>query len=241
MKREKFMFFRNFFEAVPDEYRKDFCYALIRYAFLGELPEEGIIRSFVVLVTPSIDKNVGGAPKGNKNAQKKQSKTTVETTEKTTVVFNQKQPLKQQTEIETETEAETEAEEETMLPPSIPPVGEDLAKKRFKKPTVEEVRAYCLERGNGVDATAFVNFYEAKGWVVGRSPMKDWKAAVRTWEGKRGGQVVAAKPVQEPERDLIDEACGRGFPWDKAARIIEQQKADRERRNNADIANANRS
>ena len=232
MKREKFMFFRNFFEAVPEEYRKDFCYALIRYAFLGELPEEGIIRSFVVLVTPSIDKNVGGAPKGNKNAQKKQQKTTVETTEKTTVVFNQKQQLKQQT--------ETEEETETLFPPSIPPMGEDFAKKRFKKPTVEEVQSYCRERQNGVDAAAFVNFYEAKGWVVGRSPMKDWKAAVRTWEGKRGGAVGAAKPVQEPERDLIDEACGRGFPWDKAARIIEQQKAEKKRRNNADIANANR-
>lgn len=215
MKREKFMFFRNFFEAVSEEYRKDFCYALIRYAFLGELPEEGIIRSFVVLVTPSIDKNVGGAPKGNKNAQKKQSKTTVETTEKTTVVFNQKQPLKQQT--ETETEAETEAE--AMLPPSIPPNGEDFAKKRFKKPTVEEVRAYCRERQNGVDAEAFVNFYEAKGWVVGRSPMKDWKAAVRTWEGKRGGQGGPAN-VQEPfESGLFGDEAGRP-DWRARARAL---------------------
>ena len=219
MKREKFMFFRNFFEAVPEEYRKDFCYALIRYAFLGELPEEGIIRSFVVLVTPSIDKNVGGAPKGNKNAQKKQSKTTVETTEKTTVVFNQEQPLKQQTETETETEAETETETEAMLPPSIPPMGEDFSKKRFKKPTVEEVRAYCLERGNGVDATAFVNFYEAKGWVVGKSPMKDWKAAVRTWEGKRGCHGGPAN-VQEPvESGLLGDEVGRP-DWRARARAI---------------------
>lgn len=215
MKREKFMFFRNFFEAVPEEYRKDFCYALIRYAFLGELPEEGIIRSFVVLVTPSIDKNVGGAPKGNKNAQKKQTKTTVETTEKTTVVFNPKQPLKQQTETETEAEAETEA----MLPPSIPPKGEDFAKKRFKKPTVEEVRAYCQERQNGVDASAFVNFYEAKGWVVGKSPMKDWKAAVRTWEGKRGVSGGSAK-VQEPvESGLFGDEVERP-DWRARARAV---------------------
>ena len=48
-----------------------------------------------------------------------------------------------------------------------------------------EVEAYCLERGNGIDPVAFVDFYEAKGWCVGKTPMKDWKAAVRTWEHER--------------------------------------------------------
>lgn len=56
--------------------------------------------------------------------------------------------------------------------------------KRFRKPTIDEVTAYCIERENGIDASAFVDFYESKGWVVGKSPMKDWKAAVRTWERK---------------------------------------------------------
>lgn len=56
---------------------------------------------------------------------------------------------------------------------------------RFTKPTVEEVRAYCIERNNSVDAEAFVNFYESKGWLIGKNPMKDWKAAVRTWERNR--------------------------------------------------------
>lgn len=55
-------------------------------------------------------------------------------------------------------------------------------RKRFEKPTVEEVRAYCLERNNNVDAETFVDFYDSKGWFVGKNPMKDWKAAVRTWE-----------------------------------------------------------
>lgn len=54
--------------------------------------------------------------------------------------------------------------------------------KRFKKPTVDEINAYCTERGNSVDAGKFYDFYESKGWVVGKTPMKDWKAAVRTWE-----------------------------------------------------------
>lgn len=53
---------------------------------------------------------------------------------------------------------------------------------RSKHPTTEEVRAYCQERGNHVDAERFVDYYTANGWKVGKNPMKDWKAAVRTWE-----------------------------------------------------------
>ena len=57
---------------------------------------------------------------------------------------------------------------------------------RFVAPTVDEVRVYCKERGNYVSPGAFIDFYESKGWKVGSSPMKDWKAAVRTWERKDG-------------------------------------------------------
>lgn len=63
---------------------------------------------------------------------------------------------------------------------------------RFTPPTRQEVQAYCIERGNNVDADAFVDFYTAKGWMVGKNKMKDWKAAVRTWEkrdNKQGGRL----------------------------------------------------
>jgi len=53
---------------------------------------------------------------------------------------------------------------------------------RFAPPTVEDVREYCIERKNGIDPERFVNHYESKGWKIGKSPMKSWKAAVRTWE-----------------------------------------------------------
>lgn len=53
---------------------------------------------------------------------------------------------------------------------------------RFRAPSVDEVRSYCHERGNSVDPERFVSYYESNGWKVGRNPMKDWKAAVRTWE-----------------------------------------------------------
>ena len=59
-------------------------------------------------------------------------------------------------------------------------------RKRFVPPTVDEVRAYCLERRNGIDPQAFVDFYEARGWKYGQGkPVVDWKACVRTWENRR--------------------------------------------------------
>ena len=72
--------------------------------------------------------------------------------------------------------------------------------KRFKPPTIEEVRAYCQERGNNVDAERFVDYYTSNGWKVGKNPMKDWKAAVRTWERHGwngfgyGGEQKQTKP-----------------------------------------------
>lgn len=63
------------------------------------------------------------------------------------------------------------------------PIGSaKKAAPAFHPPTVEEVKAYCLERRNKVDAVRFVDYYTANGWKVGKNPMKDWRAAVRTWE-----------------------------------------------------------
>ena len=61
----------------------------------------------------------------------------------------------------------------------------DKNRKIFIPPSEDDVRAYCQERGNSVDPIAFVNFYQSKGWKVGKDKMTDWKAAVRTWERKQ--------------------------------------------------------
>ena len=70
-------------------------------------------------------------------------------------------------------------------------IGKDRIgkKKGFTKPCVEEVKAYCQERNNGIDANSFVDYYESKGWLIGKNHMKDWKAAVRTWENRRKGEA----------------------------------------------------
>jgi len=57
-----------------------------------------------------------------------------------------------------------------------------ITNKYFKKPKEIEVKIYCIERQNNVDYESFYDFYESKGWMVGKSKMKDWKAAVRNWE-----------------------------------------------------------
>ena len=68
------------------------------------------------------------------------------------------------------------------------------SKRKFSPPSLEEVREYCLQRKNTVKPEAFVDFYTSKGWMVGKTPMKDWKAAVRNWEHHE-------KPAAEPEKE----------------------------------------
>lgn len=65
---------------------------------------------------------------------------------------------------------------------------------KFIPPSVDEVRAYCRERGNSVDAARFVDHYTANGWMVGKTRMKNWRAAVRTWEGNTGFDKPKEKP-----------------------------------------------
>ena len=72
----------------------------------------------------------------------------------------------------------------------------------FKPPTHEEVKAYCTERNNNVDPDRFINFYTSNGWKVGKNSMKDWKAAVRTWEKNNG---VRNDVRRAPDKDSTDE------------------------------------
>lgn len=98
-------------------------------------------------------------------------------------------------EIELEKELEIEREGENSPPlqcnTDVTPKKKKGTSPRFTPPTVEEVKAYCAERNNGVDAQRFVDFYACKGWMVGKNKMKDWRAAVRTWEQRDKKEVSA--------------------------------------------------
>ena len=79
---------------------------------------------------------------------------------------------------------------------------------QFQKPTLEEVTEYCAERGNVIDPEKWLDYYTANGWRVGKNPMKDWKAAVRTWE--RNG--IESKPAAENAKGaLIPNTSKTGF------------------------------
>lgn len=72
-------------------------------------------------------------------------------------------------------------------------------RKRFSAPTVEEVADYCNERNNGIDPQHFVDYYSARGWMIGKNSMKDWKAAVRTWEKQQ-----TAKPEKKTNNIFLE-------------------------------------
>lgn len=98
-------------------------------------------------------------------------------------------------------------------------IKKEKAQMRFSPPTIDEVQAYCQERKNNVDAERFIDYYTSNGWKVGKNPMKDWKAAVRTWErqgwagyGYRGPEKKPNPSQQRPDAystqrllDMLDE------------------------------------
>ena len=66
-------------------------------------------------------------------------------------------------------------------------------KALFKKPTLDEVKNYCILRKNNIDAEAFIAFYESKGWMIGKNKMKDWKQAIITWEKREYKKPTMSK------------------------------------------------
>ena len=86
----------------------------------------------------------------------------------------------------------------------------DTVTGKSKRPTVEEVREYCKERGNQVDPERWFDYYTSNGWKVGKNPMKDWKAAVRTWERTDEGKKHKGRPqtfFNYEEKPYDSEAC----------------------------------
>ena len=109
-------------------------------------------------------------------------------------------------------EIEKEQEQEKYLyleEDIVAATGDDLStpqtKKRFKAPTLDEVREYCQSRQNNIDPERFIDYYTAKGWKVGKQPMKDWKAAVRTWEKNKFYNPAPAQETPHESNPGFDE------------------------------------
>lgn len=101
-------------------------------------------------------------------------------------------------EIEKEIEKETEKEIDTKANKS------PTKAKRFVKPTLSEIEQYCIERNNNVNAEQFFDYYESNGWKVGKNSMKDWKAAVRTWERSEYRKPNSKKNSKEDAINVVN-------------------------------------
>lgn len=183
MEREGFVFYRSFYDAIKnmdDKLCASCLKAICEYGLNGiEQAEDPVSAAILIMAKPTIDKNnqryengkKGGRPRNQTEPSQNQNQTKIEKT--------------QPTETDTDTVTDTVTENSV-----------DRAKKphkTFSPPSLEEVQAYCLERKNHVNAERFIDYYTANGWKVGKNAMKDWKAAVRTWEK----QTVAIRSGQK--------------------------------------------
>ena len=109
-------------------------------------------------------------------------------------------------------EIEVELEKEIKIEKEIDSSAKSTTtkRKRFEKPTLSEIEQYCTERNNNVNAEQFYDYYESNGWKVGKNSMKDWKAAVRTWERSEYRNIKVSKKQQAIDvvNDLMQEFGG---------------------------------
>ena len=77
-------------------------------------------------------------------------------------------------------------------------------RKRFEKPSISDIKQYCMERNNNIDANQFYDYYESNGWKVGKNSMKDWKAAVRTWERSEYRKPNSKKNSKEDAINVVN-------------------------------------
>lgn len=213
MATESFVFLRSFEEAaqqLDDELRLQFYNALILYGLFGELPEDvdPVVKALVILCAPNIDSaksrrengKKGGAPTGNQNARKttkKQPKTTIG-------CLKNKGVENKTTEYIYDVDVDVDVENKEKSKPE--------KKARFARPSFQDVSDYCHEKGYVFDTNRFYDYYESNGWMVGKNPMKDWKAAVRSWasrehppEQKKYGNYMQRSTVDDIGTEYISE------------------------------------
>ena len=185
----------NAFEALSGDECKTLLLAMLAYSQDGTAPPEfeGGAKVAASFLFPAISRA--------KELSKAGSIAGRASSEKRTVLqqpFNDRSTVDQQQNNTKQKQNKTETGEGASPPAPSPPKKE----KRFSPPTVEEVRAYCQERLSTVDAEQFVNHYTSNGWMVGKSPMKDWQAAVRNWEGRDRENGKRAVPAENDPNEV---------------------------------------
>lgn len=175
--RESFVFHAEYISDLPDSYKAQFTAYTVNYGLFGEVPpvsENTLEWSLWVKIQRRIDaeteKYRAVSDKRREAARRRYSKR-----------YGGSVPAK----LESAETACVKAEAKSKTAEQSAAEKEKPKAEKFEKPTVEEVAEYCEERRNGIDARAFFDFYESKGWKVGAVKMRDWRASVRTWEQRR--------------------------------------------------------
>ena len=158
--------------------------SLVRLFFLGEdEPPKGAAKGVYIALRDRERKakvkshpGAAGRKPGNQNDNQNGNQTEIKPESNT-----QSKPESNGNQTEITSIKEGEGEIEGGEEPRVPPCGETLGARRFVPPTPQQVREYAESRGDAIDAERFCDHYASKGWRIGRSPMKDWKAAARNW------------------------------------------------------------
>ena len=139
--------------------------------------------------------------KGSSEADRKREYRQRIETDRTNVQTNLRQiSEKSPPEIEIKLEKEIKIEKEIDSSAST-----TTKRKRFEKPSISDIKQYCMERNNNVNAEHFFDYYESNGWKVGKNSMKDWKAAVRTWERSEYRKPTVKKNSKEDAINVVKE------------------------------------
>ena len=199
MERGQFTFYRSYYEAIKQLKKADqaaVLMAICAYALDEEMPGlTGTPAAIFALIKPTLDTSRRKAASGKAGGESKQTASKTETKPKQSAREKEK-------EKEKEGEIEIEKEKEYECTPQTP--------QRFTPPSVSDVREYCLERGNSVDPERFLDHYTSNGWMIGKNKMKDWKAAVRTWEksDKQQGRKDNGFQTSNPFLEMLQEERG---------------------------------
>ena len=176
--------YREQLEILPDDERGRLLIALLDYAQNGTIPDlSGASRMAFAFIRAQIDRDSekyeARCAKNRENIRKRWNP---DDTDEYAGIPSYTKRTK---------EKEREKEKESVIGR---PSAAKRARARFKPPTVEEIAAYCRERGNDIDPQRFFDYNAARDWMLGKTKMKDWRAAVRTWE--RRDAEPAAEPVK---------------------------------------------
>ena len=139
--------------------------------------------------------------KGSSEADRKREYRQRIETDRTNVQTNLRQiSEKSPPEIEIELEKDIEIEKEI----DSSAKSTTTKRKRFEKPSISDIKQYCIERNNNVNAEQFYDYYESNGWKVGKSSMKNWQAAVRTWERSEYRKPTVKKNSKEDAINVVN-------------------------------------